>query len=276
MAQTPDDPTKAQVWITKGIDDLDFEFYFPQGPKGDPGPFVPVSVLGSSGTNLNDLTAPGTYSVAIPTLSNDSVLQNYPMHEAGSMWVTTSNAGSVVVQQYLTNTKGMYVRRKFSGNWSPWRFFGHSRTDQTAGRAMYQWDEINQREQLIYGDTGWREVSALLVDGWTSSGLFLRRLGSQVFLTGIITGSSATSDHFLSLLNDVGFRPGSQSIFSPVLSDDYTSSRDLQFDATSTKMQVYVRAAPVGKNWRMAASWITPNSWPTSLPGAASGSVPNT
>ncbi|ALY08998.1 hypothetical protein GORDON_23 [Arthrobacter phage Gordon] len=274
MAQTPDDPTKAQVWITKGIDDLDFEFYFPQGPKGDPGPFVPISVTGSSGTNLNDLTAPGVYSVAIPTLANDSALQNYPMHEAGSMWITTSNAGSVVVQQYTTNTKGMYVRRRFSGTWSAWRFFGQSRTDQTAGRTMYQWDEINQREQLVYGDTGVRSIP---MDNNYLGTLQIRRLGNQVYLNGAIkrpVGGSINGTFLISIPD--GFKPQAVAwTFFPVRHSPTPNWGTLYRKAYELVLEGLTGDTDAGEA-RFEISWSTVQAWPTVLPGTASGSIPNT
>ncbi|ASR84029.1 hypothetical protein SEA_TEACUP_23 [Arthrobacter phage Teacup] len=271
MAQTPDDPTKAQVWITKGIDDLDFEFYFPQGPKGDPGPFVPVSVLGSSGTNLNELVTPGIYSVAIPTLSNDSVLQNYPFHEAGSMWVTTSNAGSVVVQQYMTNTKGMYVRRRFNGTWSAWRFFGHSRTDQSAGRAMYQWDEINQREQLVYGDTGLRNITDLAT--MVAGSLSVRRIGQLVTIHGTSVQEASTVTGVRILL-PAGNLPG---MYPPItvrtIAYAFDGTSYMCEVMTSGEIRLYTTLATIPTH-NFSISYGTNSTWPTTLIGTTTTTPP--
>ncbi|ASD52248.1 hypothetical protein QCN32_gp23 [Arthrobacter phage Niktson] len=264
MAQTPDDPTKAQVWITKGIDDLDFEFYIPQGPKGDPGPFVPVSVLGASGTNLNDLATPGLYSVAIPVLAMDSALQNYPMHEAGTMMVSTSNAGSVVVQQYMTNTKGMYVRRKFSGTWNAWRFFGHSRTDQSAGRVMYQWDELNQREQLTYGDTGWRDMTPM---SGTAGWLRLRRIQNIIYVWAGAWVNGTSSD-ILAL--PAGFQTGTNS-FVGQFGDRLGSPVPVNINGPSSLIQAPASASALS----FCVNFPTVNAWPASLPGTAHAAIPN-
>jgi len=264
LAHTPDDPTKPQVWVEKGLDELDFEFYIPQGPKGDPGGFVSTGIT----TTLNDYVTPGTYHVSAASDSANALALNMPYNEAATLLVTSSNANSTTtIQTFITNTKGIYKRRKFGSTWSAWIHFGSTRTDQTAGRAMYQWDELNQREQLVWGDTGVRDISSLLVNGWVlpaSGTLFIRRVGSVVTMWGMIDGTNFTTDHFYTP-PAAGFAPEtSGGSYAPVVSSDYADVRDIAYDGT-----FYIRSA-TKKIWRVRATWTTIQPWPTTLPGSGS------
>ncbi|AXH46683.1 hypothetical protein QCN35_gp21 [Arthrobacter phage Synepsis] len=314
MVNTPDDPNQAQAWISGTPPDQTIDFYIPRGntgPRGPVGPIGPSLAVGSVATvtgpaapgtpgiqgatgpkgdpgglvlgtlitgpaDLNDYKTPGSYRITATTS-----IANIPATFVGTLTVwQNNNATQMFWQEYTPVTSGgaqLFWRRAFGPSqvWGPWRVYASTRVDQTAGRAIYQWDDLNLREQLIWGDTGWREVSGLLVLGWTGGALYMRRVGFTVMLVGIINGAASTSDHFLSLLNDPGFRPSAQGSFSPVISGDYTAFRDMQYDATAGVMQMYIRAAPANKDWRISASWQTAQSWPTTLPGTASGSIPN-
>lgn len=275
MPRTPSDPTKAQVWIDQTGPELDFEFYIPAGSKGDPGGFT--STVVAANTDLDLLLTEGLYQCTIGTDANASALAHLPMHEAGSLMITKSGNNSVQIQTYITNTKSIYVRRRFSGAWGPWRAFTPSRTDLTAGRAMYTWDEQNQREQLTYGDTGWRNVTADLLNGYTGN-VYLRRIGYTVFCEGTPTPPDPmVSGDFYQVpvpfqwtsLQNVRFNSRMAGSLDPFWLVRKGPTLPLSVENINGSW------APARGGFAFATSWATANAWPTTLPGTAVGAVPS-
>lgn len=280
MAQTPTDPTKAQVWITKGIDDLDFEFYFPQGPKGDPGGFTTGTQLLNN--NLNAITVNGLYRQ--DNSANATLVNNYPVTAPGVMQVMERSAGSIVQVYYtITGTptyeaRTHYVRVLQATVWSPWRTFASTRVDQTAGRAIYQWDELNNREQLIYGDTGWRNMNAIVDPNFVPEGVGvqLRRIGNRVTcdVRGKLTAVPTVPTQQLIMAIPVGFRGVNYAVYPSGISG--TSVISMGYPSNNIDLYLYSTANFVNASTRIAqASWTTDEVWPTTLPGTANGTIPN-
>jgi hypothetical protein len=279
MARTPTDPTKAQVWITKGIDDLDFEFYFPQGPKGDPGGYTSGTSLNT--TNLNAITVAGIYKQ--DNGANATLLQNYPVASSGILHVDERIApanGLSILQTYypFTGSSGVnprqFYRRYLVANttWGPWESYVAQRVDQTAGRAIYTFDTINQREQLIYGDTGWRDITTAF-GGGVGGALYLRRANSQVSLqmAGFQMATAIPNGTAISNL-PVGFRPTVNSYY-PLIHGASRNSRSFYMGANGTGG---FNNAFADENYSSLIQWSTIDAWPTSLPGASYTGIPNT
>ncbi|AXC38649.1 hypothetical protein QCN37_gp23 [Arthrobacter phage Tatanka] len=298
MAQTPTDPTKAQVWITKGIDDLDFEFYFPQGPKGDAGGFTLGTALdntidtGTGKYNLNDVIVSGIYRL---TATVDGLLiRNYPRnYDTGILEVFERVPGQTVIQVWhcINQTARIkYERTYVTGTWSPWRLYTSSRVDQTAGRAIYMFDDINGREQLVYGDTGLRSMP--LPANVTSGVWYLRREGSKVSLYTQLTGINNNTGQDLHGYDvmaagsiPVGFQPpvsvpltgfgrvGVSNQRQPLMAFLYGNGRiALEKDETNTNGAIINNTAA---SFYFSVTYDTTQSWPTTLPGTASGGIPN-
>jgi hypothetical protein len=237
---------------------------------------LPVKgVLGD--ISLDTIVTPGIYFLqnsAYATLAN-----GYPI--AGGSWsikVLPSNtaAGTGVLQKVtsvwdsVNGARGVFQRYRKAPTdpWEPWRFLPSQRVDATAGRAIYTWDHLNNREQLIYGDTGRRDISALLINGWAGS-LFIRRQGYTVTLECEgLNGSAATADAFLS--NIVGFTAQGSvrgllhtAAATPTLKRVSEASGNLAVAGSTTTAHYGV------------VTWNTSQAWPTTLPGIASGTTPN-
>lgn len=139
--------------------------------------------------------------------------------------------------------------------------------DQSAGRVVKVWDYLNNREQLIYGDTGDRDISALLVNA--AGRVVLSRAGNIVTLDFL--GVTPTSDlvsgtTFITI--PAGFRP--------------TIRRDLPLSAAASTFRsmfffenggIGVWAPSTTDSYRLSLSYRTANPWPTDLPGTAVGGV---
>lgn len=280
MARTPDDPTKAQVWVTKGLDDLDFEFYFPQGPKGDPGGIAYGTALDA--VNLNDIVTSGVYRTT--ATSSLAALDNYPVALAGVLVVherlRDATTYQSVFQEYfvadsVNGARVRYVRYLYGKtSWTPWRAYVSQRVDQTAGRAIYTWDDVNKREQLTYGDTGWRNITSSVATV-TAGAINLRRVGQIVELniTDLtVSDASASSLNFAGIL-PVGFRPYHWGNFNTLNSPAVSSiSRGVRVKNTGD-VTIYNYVA--GDILRATMQWSVVETWPATLPGTATASIPN-
>lgn len=272
MARTPDDPTKAQVWADQVGNALKFEFFIPRGPKGDPGGIVLGTQMGN-GADLNTFTTDGYYR-----FNGQAGLLNMPSTAPvyGLLHVANVEAvGSRVIQTIYPATVAtagriIYQRTNAGGTWQPWRTIGSQRVDQSAGRAIYAWDDVNGREQLVWGDTGVRRIESLFTNGWTASIAALRREGAVVTL-GLYSVNPAAQTAAAAVNIPAGFRPGPYggNIGIPAQTNSAVSwimlsaAGDLMPPTTGVSAQGFIHIL----------TWITGDTWPTSLPGTASGSV---
>ena len=274
MARTPDDPTKAQVWVDRVGNKFNFEFYFPQGPKGDAGGFVSPTLL-LEGTDLNQIVSPGDYRIQSTFAT---LLLNFPRATMGGMLrVVATGGGSPIVHQMVLplpaqNVRGLYQRSLVSGTWSAWQFLGSQVVDQTAGRTITTWDDVNNRSQLIYGDTGLRTITTNLLSG-TCNLATLRRINNMVTFRLVTWAKdpAGIGNETIYTLPD-GFRPD-QTIFSGVGSQRGTANI-CQFDVGSAG-SIVQQAPLLTSGVQLNLSWFTNQPWPTTLPGTASGSIPN-
>lgn len=125
--------------------------------------------------------------------------------------------------------------------------------NQDAGRTITAWDYVNHREQLIYGDTGWRKVA---------ENIHVRRDGNTVWLHiyGAIGTSGENKDLDAAIL-PTGFRPRFHT------QDTYEQGSTIKrlSNLTSGQVRLYAHA---GGGWTTAAdSWTTTDPWPATLPG---------
>lgn len=277
MSFTPTDPTKAEVRIVN-TDPLNpqFDFYIPRGSKGDPGGITLGTSLGT--TDLNTLLTPGVYRQS----GAPSVGLNYPVLDLGVLVVHQSSTVPWVMQEYTptattaTPRARLFYRRTYvTGVWSAWMIYRSDRLDQTAGRALYTWDDTNNREQLIWGDTGSRDITATFLDPskWAGGQLKIRRVGSEVELRALaldnVTGVIGSVPVLTGQL-PLGFR--NQHTLSAIAVNVTTISR-VQMDFTATQATIF--NVVDGGVSTFTAKWQTADAWPTSLPGTADGTIPN-
>jgi len=167
------------------------------------------------------------------------------------------------------------------------------RVDNTVGRRAFAWDADNAREQMVYGDTGWRDIkaSSKFPGDTTLSVLNLRRFNGMVYLYGwIIPGATMTAAprwNPVEFLNPIpiGFRPGTPAFsylnYNAGVFSAGSSARSLVVSNSSTSdaMSLFVMGDSVSTNWPgvntiFSTSWPTVEAWPTTLPGVASGGIP--
>ena len=113
-------------------------------------------------------------------------------------------------------------------------------------------------------DTGWRDVSGLLINGWQKNGAYghalVRRVGPLVEVRLSLTGTSATLDGCLSTF---GAGMGASEILSFMVSTGATTVASVLTSAawgTECAARGYIHGS---------FFYLNPDAWPTSLPGVA-------
>lgn len=256
----------------------------PVGPKGDPGGFT-SSALGD--VNLNTVWTQGLYYPNAGSVI--SAANNYPVVNVGGyLEVARWSAGSpnYVFQTYHVRGEGATANspvgsrgfwRRVTNDlvtWSKWVFFGPSRVDQTAGRAIYQWDPINDRDQLIYGDTGWRRMPVLDSSGnsiVSGGSLDIARHGQGVSMSFWALTFSTSGTKYLDNFFPQGWMPG-QTVQAFLWSDTNNVQRRIRILNTGF---VALYDVVAGENITGVVNYRTTQAWPTSLPGTAFASIPN-
>lgn len=249
----------------------------PTGPKGDAGGFV-LGTLIPSNMDWNLLTADGIYR-----FNNVSGNTNKPPADPwGILYVNALYSPAThVVQRYMTisASKGgrvEYQRTLSAGAWTPWRAFNSTRVDQTAGRVIYQWDDLNNRDQLVYGDTGWRDISALCAPGakfsaFGANQIQVRRINSTVYwrmqnISVTVNGMGAAGDVIFDA-SSVG------TAWLPPRHQMFWWGRDLgelwQSHLLRSGVLKMRNASYMSHNSEAELIWSTDQPWPTSLPGVA-------
>lgn len=240
-----------------------------QGVKGDAGGWGPSTIL-TTGTSFDTLTTNGLYFNPVANVA----MAPGPGSTGGHLEVI--GAASWILQRYtpMSEPRSVYSRvRNSSLTWLPWYTENATRVDQTAGRVIYQYDNVNNREQMIYGDTG---VRIIPMDNGFNGSLSIRRTDSTVTLFGVVRRPPGGSLNgvFLAAV-PAGFAPTSGAwTFMPVRHNAamnwftlYRRSTELMFEGSTGDLD--------GTECRFEVSWTTSATWPTTLPGSASGSIPN-
>ncbi|AXC38648.1 hypothetical protein QCN37_gp22 [Arthrobacter phage Tatanka] len=137
--------------------------------------------------------------------------------------------------------------------------FATQRIDQSAGRTIYTWDDLNQREQLIYGDTGWRNLS----QAPETSNVFLRRNGSMVQLQ-FTNHASPGGNYVFPTQLPTGFRP-TIALEAPFRQGAMAYGNAKMVSVTSAGTTTFWGS--LADTVSAVVVFMTADPWPTSLPG---------
>jgi len=273
QGQTGLSTTLSVLETTTGID---YQYPGPIGPKGDkgdPGGITLGTVLNS--TNLNTLVTSGVYRQDNGT--NITTANGYPENsgETGVLIVHQASGTSFIEQQWypsdaIRNSRIFWTRSYNYGVWRAWQAHPTTRVDQTAGRTFYQWDYLNNREQLVGGDTGRRDISSMCNGTFTGGKLSIRREGSMVdvYLVNWAAGVTGSTNLLASPL-PAGFRPSNSRLFFG--SQNLTPVPiTLAFDGSG----INITSNHVSQLISFSFSFSCTDPWPTALPGVADGAIP--
>ena len=127
---------------------------------------------------------------------------------------------------------------------------------------------------VVWGDTGWRDLTALVTNGWSATKVLMRRKTDLVwwFLDGL-NGTAATSDDVLPTIPNTSPLPYDAYAHLPLVrgsSDTTMASAPIWGNWTGMTLRFSPRAAFTGGH-NLLLSWPTAAPWPTSanLPGIA-------
>lgn len=207
----------------------------------------------------------GTYTVTLPTAVSQAG-REFVINNSGSGVITVDGAGSETVAGAATQALSGRGRLRIVSDGANWVVLDGSYADESVGRRLFQWDANNSRFQQTYGDTGWRDVSADLINSYTGT-LYLRRIGNVIHFVGNIT--RATSNGALNI--PTGFKPTQDSTRYP----QFVSRSGTTGTLTSVTVdaQLYIYGAD-SNSYPVSGSYVAGEDWPTTLPGSASGSIP--
>lgn len=241
--------------------------------------------------HLDTITTDGIYRQ--DTAASATVARGYPRDNIiGSMTVSSVNALNKTQTLTINGGAGatfptVVSRRMAGGVWAGWRPTASLRTDQTAGRSMHLFDEINTRDQVIYNDTGLRDISAAVTWNDTRSDpaktrtAFISRYGKHVTLRATF----ALPPGFVTAFGPI-FDPGSiLTAFRPVATWPVAQFHDggnvptlgvVGVDVACRLSAAYIAGWTTAGLYTMAATWVTEQPVPATFPGTAVGVIPNT
>lgn len=218
-------------------------------------------------TDLNTIYKDGVYRQNMGSYS--TLERNYPAQNVAGILTVKSMSVNYISQTYdhiNGNLKGpRVISKRFSveSKWSEWRTYASQRVDYTAGRAIYTWDDVSNREQLIYGDTGTRSI---LLPDTTDQYIYIRRVGSIVELHATGLRPNVVGNASYAGLIPVGFRPPAYRNFE---TSPYWSSEDSRKWRAVTNGNLEFLTLLVDDILNIDSTWTTHEAWPTALPGSS-------
>lgn len=239
----------------------------------------------AAGTSLDALTTPGMYRITYGA----TVAQGAPFESFyGTLMVVPRAGGAVTQIAYKHNALSAdssqnWQRTQTGGGWGAW--FAYSavlwEADGTRGRTLKMWDPINGRWNLIYGDTGTRDVTALVT--WPSgvsitsgSRVLMRRVlwDVTVWIEEGLEASGPVASAAMVMLPS-GFVPNAQGDTSPIYMRNNLSQVGMVQTLITGQMSIaFSGATGAGANTRFRHTFKTANAWPSTLPGSAFGTIP--
>ena len=142
----------------------------------------------------------------------------------------------------------------------------YSDTAKTNGAAVWRKDTGtgNTGWLVLAGDTGWRDVTASVLNAWTASSMMIRRVNRDIhFRIEGANSAAATGDTVYTL--PAGFTSDKASRM-PIAHDNYTIVRTLYAATSSVRVLSYTASMTFGGGRIL---FNTSDAWPASLPGTA-------
>lgn len=215
--------------------------------------------------DLNTIITPGVYHQATP--ASATLARNYPAASLQYALTVLPGGGSIRHQELVVASGpgagyAKYARIYTGVAWTSWQAIPVQRVDETSGRAIFTWDYKNNRWQLIYGDTGWRDITASVGSVVTGGSVFVRRYGATVFIT--LLGVTVPINGTVAGALPIGFRIA-HAVALPTPYGSITTwdtNGNLAFSALGTGRYVGV-------------TFLAGDTWPTTLPGTPVGSIPS-
>ena len=156
---------------------------------------------------------------------------------------------------------------------------GSTYTDTAVTCGAVKWIKMggtgNTGWTMMYGDTGWRDVSTLLLNGWKNKAnhMTIRRINCKVILrfpfVGL-DGSAATRPVFITLPDGFKYRNGSNygAIGTIVVGNGFELGTNANLQIVSKDFNS-LSTTPSSLDMTGELSWTTDDPYPSTLPGTA-------
>lgn len=143
---------------------------------------------------------------------------------------------------------------------------------EDVGRVVKVWDYLNNREQLVYAETGLREITSLMDPKFhpiSFGNFYIQRTGNSVEL--IISNMQRDGTSNLDAFQlPTGFRPAGTRYFTVTT----ISGARAEIVVTYQGM-IQINSAENNPQFRESIWFSTQNAWPTTTLGTAIGTIPN-
>ena len=142
-------------------------------------------------------------------------------------------------------------------------------TDTAATNGAIRWIKTsgagNTGWRVEYGDTGWRNISSLMVNGWGGS-VYIRRINASVELRAEGLTRSETSHTIMTL--PAGFLPTQAAGygFRFVLHQADPTASQTRFRILSNTLTT-INSSTVPGPYYGGTTWTISEAWPNTLPG---------
>jgi hypothetical protein len=226
------------------------------------------------------VTCNGTFTVTLPTAVGATGKQ-YVIRNIATTTVTIGTTSSQTVDgcsgTITLAGKGAFVVVSDGANWL---VTSGQYTDESVGRRIFTWSSALSSGattgwQMTFGDTGWRNISALLSNGWALGASFgklhIRRQGSLVTIDADLSASAATAQTVFTV--PTGFEPHRNMVCIGYSGSTGYNGFEMRSTADSSST-AFFSIATTGGLWRVTPNYQVVAAWPSSLPGSAVGSIP--
>ncbi|MBM7518261.1 pyocin knob domain-containing protein [Nocardioides nitrophenolicus] len=270
---------------------------------------LPASTLIATGTNLDTIKTPGLY--LRQTISNNTTALGYPIADwGGYLLVMAPNPGVVIQIAFsLSSAPGVGATqrnawyRTFSTTWQPWTRIatpgagtgspegvvtapiGEKYTDLAATNGAIEWIKTtatgNTGWRVTHGDTGWRDLSGLLLAPYYAEDVVaVRRVNNLVHLKVSSLTTSGPSPGSIAISGIAGFQDASSGSpvgtnFALVPTGAPEPGQQWTINARAGMATAYLLSlnseiAPGSDHYFSgSATWPITAPWPTTLPGTA-------
>lgn len=119
---------------------------------------------------------------------------------------------------------------------------------------------------MLYGNTGWRDISGLLINGWTGNAWIRRDTNLVTLRVHALSPATATGTTFLAPITGFGWSTISTRGPRPVFHTTDSPASLYRFASSGLGFQIQ-QSVPVNLSLFGDTSWHSNDPWPATLPG---------
>lgn len=219
----------------------------PQGPKGDIGPAGPAGPQGAPGPK-GDTGSIGPQGATGPAGSAGPAGPAGPRGDSAVTASTVEIRGTGSPYGVVTPPAAGTYYTDTAGTNGAWRWIA-------TGTTSTSW-------VVQHGDTGWRDISSLLINGWVASTTYgapcLRRIGSIIYTRGGIKNGTSPG----------ALRPIPAGFGTTGFLIVPTFTTDVGFRNLNISSNAVIDGVPGSGENLLGGSWPAGDPWPSTLPGS--------